>query len=117
MRAMLSTDGCGGLKTIFPMENRDLQSFSAVFGCCRREAEVPGAGIEPARGFPQGIFVPLQLSLLHAECHAFVVWTLPLPPRAPIAHRDQAGAVKSLHFPGRGRTSWPTGLSSVLQAP
>ena len=28
---------------------------------------VPGAGLEPARGFPQGIFVPLQLSLLHAS--------------------------------------------------
>ena len=27
---------------------------------------LPGAGIEPARGFPQGIFVPLQLSLLRA---------------------------------------------------
>ena len=42
---------------------------------------VPGAGIEPARGFPQGIFVPLQLSPLHARRHAFVVWTLPLPSR------------------------------------
>ena len=42
---------------------------------------VPGAGIEPARGFPQGIFVPLQLSRLHARGHAFVVWTLPLPSR------------------------------------
>ena len=42
---------------------------------------MPGAGVEPARGFPQGIFVPLQLSLLHAPSHAFVVWTLPLPSR------------------------------------
>ena len=42
---------------------------------------LPGAGIEPARGFPQGIFVPLQLSPLHARGYAFVVWTLPLPSR------------------------------------
>jgi len=28
--------------------------------------QMPGAGLEPARGCPQGIFVPLQLSLLHA---------------------------------------------------
>src|ERR1700694_5603259 len=47
---------------------------------------VPGAGLEPARGLPQGIFIPLQLSLLHAShashaSHAFVVWTLPLPSR------------------------------------
>jgi hypothetical protein len=42
---------------------------------------VPGAGLEPARGFPQGIFVPLQLSLLHARAMHFVVWTLPLPSR------------------------------------
>src|ERR1700756_5943162 len=45
------------------------------------EGVVPGAGLEPARGFPQGIFVPLQLSLLHARAMHFVVWTLPLPSR------------------------------------
>ena len=43
-------------------------------------ADLPGAGLEPAWGLPQGIFIPLQLSLLHAS-HAFVVWTLPLPSR------------------------------------
>jgi len=34
---------------------------------------VPGAGIEPARGFPQGIFLPLQLSPLHAD--AMHLWS------------------------------------------
>ena len=34
---------------------------------------VPGAGIEPARGFPQGIFLPLLLSPLHAE--AMHLWS------------------------------------------
>src|SRR2546430_11078819 len=43
-------------------------------------ADLPGAGLEPARGLPQGIFIPLQLSLLHTS-RAFVVWTLPLPSR------------------------------------
>jgi hypothetical protein len=42
---------------------------------------VPGAGLEPARGYPRGIFIPLQLSLLHTTARAFVVWTLPLPYR------------------------------------
>ncbi len=41
---------------------------------------VPGAGIEPARGFPQGIFVPLQLSLLHAvPCICGLDFTFALP--------------------------------------
>ena len=30
------------------------------------EVFVPGAGFEPAWGCPRGIFLPLQLSLLHA---------------------------------------------------
>ena len=34
---------------------------------------MPGAGIEPARGFPQGIFLPLQLSLLQAD--AMHLWS------------------------------------------
>jgi len=34
---------------------------------------VPGAGIEPARGFPQGIFVPLRLSPLHGN--AMHLWS------------------------------------------
>jgi hypothetical protein len=42
---------------------------------------LPGAGLEPAWGYPRGIFLPLQLSLLHTTARAFVVWTLPLPYR------------------------------------
>jgi len=42
---------------------------------------VPGAGLEPARGFPQGIFVPLQLSLLHARstCICGLDFTFAIP--------------------------------------
>ena len=44
-------------------------------------AMVPGAGLEPARGFPQGIFVPLQLSLLHARstCICGLDFTFAIP--------------------------------------
>ena len=47
---------------------------------------VPGAGLEPARGFPQGIFVPLQLSLLHARstCICGLDFTFAIPSRARI---------------------------------
>ena len=39
----------------------------------RTRCSLPGAGIEPARGFPQGIFVPLQLSPLHVN--AMHLWS------------------------------------------
>src|SRR6516165_7241564 len=48
----------------------------------RADADVvPGAGLEPARGFPQGIFVPLQLSLLHARstCICGLDFTFAIP--------------------------------------
>ncbi len=47
---------------------------------------VPGAGIEPARGFPQGIFVPLRLSPLpgghHGICGLDFTFAIPQPPAA-----------------------------------
>jgi hypothetical protein len=43
---------------------------------------LPGAGIEPARGFPQGIFVLATAFAAARQMHAFGVWTLPLPCRA-----------------------------------
>lgn len=39
---------------------------------------VPGAGVEPARGYPQGIFLPTT-AFAAALKNTFVVWTLPLP--------------------------------------
>jgi len=50
---------------------------------------MPGAGLEPARGFPQGIFVPLQLSLLHASitCICGLDFTFAIPGAAQV-HTD-----------------------------
>jgi hypothetical protein len=43
-------------------------------------ADLPGAGLEPAWGLPQGIFIPLQLSLLHAfACICGLGFTFAVP--------------------------------------
>ena len=60
--------------------------------CSNRISEVdcvPGAGLEPARGCPQGIFVPLQLSLLHASitCICGLDFTFAIPGAAQV-HTD-----------------------------
>src|SRR2546421_8907258 len=61
---------------------------------------VPGAGLEPAWGCPRGIFLPLQLSLLHTQgSRAFVVWTLPLPCRSPAGGRVRQGPSSLYTFP------------------
>src|SRR5215831_16140794 len=74
---------------------------------------VPGAGIEPARGFPQGIFVPLQLSPLHAAGHAFVVWTLPLPSRKRVSRaRIRQGPSSLYTFLGVAHATTTTPCSS-----
>src|SRR5207237_10823843 len=83
---------------------------------------VPGSGLEPARGRPQGIFVPLQLSLLHARAMHFVVWTLPLPSRhrsLPAVGLGRGRQVSTLSLTdGRSAVSPAVdGLSSVLQPP
>ncbi len=77
---------------------------------------MPGAGIEPARGCPQGIFVPT--TAFAAARTAARIWGLDFTFTVPVARCElpgQVGAVKSLHFP-RGRSE-RRGLSSVLQPP
>lgn len=71
---------------------------------------VPGAGIEPAWGFPQGIF--LLTTAFAAACseHAFGVWTLPLPCREV---RFRQGP-SSLYTFRAAQAAW---LSSGLQSP
>ena len=42
---------------------------------------MPGAGLEPARGFPRGIFLPSTAFTAGAASAPFGVWTFPLPYR------------------------------------
>jgi hypothetical protein len=79
----------------------DLAALSAGRRCRSASADaqvVPGAGIEPARGFPQGIFV-LTTAFAAAWCHhAFGVWTLPLPCRAgDLGRGRQVSTLSSPH--------------------
>jgi hypothetical protein len=92
---------------------------------------LPGAGLEPAWGYPRGIFLPATAfaAARAAGAHAFGVWTLPLPYRRATRIKHASGGL------GRGRQvstlsrrprgprpakQGPRGtvrLSSVLQPP
>jgi len=67
---------------------------------------VPGAGLEPARGFPQGIFVPLQLSLLHARstCICGLDFTFAIP-HALALRRIRQGPSSLYTFSGEAASS------------
>ena len=78
-RAPRAIHSCSGV-------NRTGPSGFVSFG--RRS--VPGAGIEPARGHPRGIFVPTTAFTAAHRC-AFGVWTLSLPCRALLAAVDDLG--------------------------
>src|ERR1700733_2905775 len=71
---------------------------------------VPGAGIEPAWGFPQGIFLLTTAFTAACSTHAFGVWTLPLPCREV---RFRQGP-SSLYTFRAAQAAW---LSSGLQSP
>ena len=79
---------------------------------------VPGAGLEPARGFPQGIFVPLQLSLLHASqaspaCICGLDFTFAIPRPESARGLGRGRQVSTLSLAGERAAA----LSSVLQPP
>ena len=83
--------------------------------CARsKRGGVPGAGVEPAWGLPQGIFMPLQLSLLHAR--ATHLWSglylcRPARPLQRVRIRQGPSSLYTFLQPQALR------LSSVLQPP
>ena len=79
---------------------------------------VPGAGLEPARGFPQGIFVPLQLSPLPARaCIRGLDFTFALPGAAIVRSRIRQGPSSLYTFPGRARKDSHQGLARYCSHP
>lgn len=66
---------------------------------------VRAAGIEPARGFPQRIFLPAT-AFTATPFGAFVVWTIPSPWRV-----RALGAARLVSTPSQGPPSRPQGLA------
>jgi hypothetical protein len=72
---------------------------------------VPGAGLEPARGYPQGIFLPATafaaapVVYLAVTRVAFGVWTLPSPCRRPGVRRCRRGPSSLYTFPDVASTA------------
>src|SRR6185437_347265 len=98
---------------------------SLIYGYLRRWAEtlrLPGAGLEPAWGYPRGIFLPLQLSLLRsraiedrrASAH---LWSgLYLHPATRLRSRGLGGG-RQVSTLSAKRSRVESRLSSVLQPP
>jgi len=79
---------------------------------------VPGAGVEPAWGCPQGIFVPATAFAAVLDVSTFGVWTLPLPCRNPSMTDCDLGRGRQVStLSPRVAVAKHEALSSVLQPP